>query len=134
MNDASNMIGNYVAVVHTAKQLFKYKLYECVRIDLLGDKKESLYVMHVAQPESDAYVSVRISRYTGYVSPDTNKLETTLYPHLVALLSPSEMLGAYDEYGFSKEEIPLILQQLTDTASRQIAKTEILETEGIVYI
>lgn len=73
------------------KQLFKYKLTQIVQTEMSGERRDSLYVLHVSSPNDSDYKSVKVIRY--YLSRnavDSGKF--TYYPELVDFLSVDEML------------------------------------------
>lgn len=118
------------------KQLFKYKLTQIVQTEMSGELRDSLYVLHVSSPNDSDYKSVKVFKY--YLSQndiDSGKFSRkfTYFPEIVGFLSVDEML-VQDDFTFVLEDLPDILQKLTETAGRHIMKTEFIETEHIICI
>jgi hypothetical protein len=125
------MIDENVTVVHTSKELFKYKLYKFIRIEFGGDRRLPLCVMHVSKPDCEDWKSVLIGKYSKYDGPTPVH---TYYPRLEDFIPACEMINDYDNYVFTVSELVPILKALSECIERQIVKTEIIEENGIVYL
>lgn len=125
------MIGENATVEHTSKEVFKYKLHKFVRIEFGGDHRIPLYVMHVSKPDCEDWKSVNVGKFTKY-----NGVITThsYYPRLEDFIQARVMINNCDDYVFLEDDITSILEALSQCISTQIVKTEIIETEGIVYL
>lgn len=124
------MIDDNGVVQHTSKEVFKYKLHKFVRVEFGGDHRIPLYVMHVSKPECEDWKSVNIGKFCKYNGVTTT---CTYYPRLEDFIQARDMFNDSDSYIFVEGELPLILEALSERISTEIVKTEIIETEGIVY-
>lgn len=125
------MIAENVTVEHTGKELFKYKLYKFVRIEFCGDRRTPLCVMHVSRPDIEDWKSVDINKFCKYNGVTTTY---TYHPFLVDFIPACEMFNDPDSYIFTENELTEILKALSERIQTEIVKTEIIESEGIVYL